>query len=159
MCVCICISAFICSECCVHFRTGVLSTSACAVVCVVQMFLWHQRKHLRHIRCRLRTYVYMHICVYMHAYVHECVCVSDALRRHCWDLLSVNRSACTCMDICVCMMRVHVHVHMYVYSYICVCIYACIYMCMHTRVDVHMHSCIKLAIRAWQSWWSELHKL
>jgi len=28
-----------CSECYVHFITGVLSTSACAVVCVIQNFL------------------------------------------------------------------------------------------------------------------------
>ena len=70
------ICAFFCSECCVLFRTGVLSTNACAVVCVIQMFLWHQRKHLRHIRCRLCTCVHIHIYVYIHAYVYACVCAS-----------------------------------------------------------------------------------
>ena len=33
------ICAFFCSKCCVFFRTGVLGTSACAAVCVIQMFL------------------------------------------------------------------------------------------------------------------------
>jgi len=39
MCVCMYVCAFFCSGCCVHFRTGVLGTSAYAAVCVIQMFL------------------------------------------------------------------------------------------------------------------------
>ena len=39
ICVFIYICAFFCSECCVHCRTGVLGTSACATVCVIQKFL------------------------------------------------------------------------------------------------------------------------
>ena len=48
--VCVCIYVYVHiyvhffgSECCVHFRTAVLSTSACAVICVIQMFLGHLR--------------------------------------------------------------------------------------------------------------------
>jgi len=44
VCVCICVYVYVyvhffCSECCVHFRIGVLGTSACAVVCIIQMIL------------------------------------------------------------------------------------------------------------------------
>jgi len=70
MCACIYVYAFLCSECCVHFWTGVLGTSACAGVNVIQVFVWHQRTHLRHTRCRVCTYLYMHIYMYVHAYVY-----------------------------------------------------------------------------------------
>jgi len=50
---------------------------------------------------------HMCICIYMciHAYVYGCICASmklfDALRRRCWDFLSVYKYACICMCICV----------------------------------------------------------
>ena len=79
------ICAFFCSECCMHFGTGVLGTSTWAGVYVTQVFFLHQRSHLRHTRRRLCTYVYMYICVYMHVYAYGCVCASmillDTLRR------------------------------------------------------------------------------
>ena len=144
--VCIYISAFFCSECCVHFRTGVLSTSAWAVLCVIQMFLRHQRTHMRHIRYRLCAYVYMHIYVYMHAHVYGCVCASiilfDALRRCCWDFLSVYRCACTCMCICVCICAC-----ICTCAYICICIF--IYMYMHIYVSVYMYTYTCICTRMW----------
>ena len=47
-------------------------------VCYTGVFL-HQRTHLRHTRCRLCTYVYMYISVYMHVYAYGCVFVSMIL--------------------------------------------------------------------------------
>ena len=45
----------------------------------------HQHTQLRHTRCRLCTYVYTYICVYMHLYAYGCVCASmillNTLRR------------------------------------------------------------------------------
>ena len=67
MCICIYIftftymCAFFCNKCCVHFGPGFLGTSACAGVDVTQVFVWHQRTHLQHTRCRVRTYV----CIYI----------------------------------------------------------------------------------------------
>ena len=96
--VCVCIRVYVyddayvwahfsCSECCQHFGTGVLGTSSCADVYVVQLFVGHHRTHLRHPRCRVCTYVYVHIYKYSHAYEYEYVCASmiliEALRRRC----------------------------------------------------------------------------
>jgi len=90
VCVCICVYVyifmhFICSECCLHFGTGVLGTSACADVYVIQVFFGHQRTNLRHTRCRVCTYVYVHIYMYAHAYIYRYVCASmillEAMRR------------------------------------------------------------------------------
>ena len=143
MCVCIYTCAFFCSGCCVHFRTGVLGTSACAAVYVIQMFHWHQRTHLQHIRCRLCAYVYMHIYVYMHAYVYGCVCASmilfDASRCCCLDFLSVYRCACACMCICVCM-----YACICAGAYVCICIYMCPCICMHTHLYAHARGCRRL---------------
>jgi len=46
MCVSIYVCAFFCSECCMHFDTGVLGTSAWAGVYVTQVCFLHQRTHL-----------------------------------------------------------------------------------------------------------------
>jgi len=85
MCVGIYICAFFCSECCVHFRTGVLGTSAWAGVYVTQVCFYNNIHICDYTRGRLCTYVYIYIYVYMHAYVHGCVCASmillDTLRR------------------------------------------------------------------------------
>jgi len=176
MCIC-------CSGCCVHFRTGVPGTSACAPVkkqkkicqknpiftnlkkrfehiqlpaklleyflrsnksninpCVIQILLWQQRTHLQHIRCRLCTYVCMHIHVYMHAYVFGCVCACmilfDTSRCCCWDFLSVYRCACTCMCICVCM-----YACICTYTHVCICIYVCLCICIHIHLYVHACGC------------------
>jgi len=94
MCVCIYIYVhFFCSECCVHFGPGVLGTSACADVYVIQVFVGYQvdliqRTHLRHTCCRVCTYVSVHILyMYAHAYVYGYACASmillEALRRRC----------------------------------------------------------------------------
>ena len=70
-----------------HVGTGVLGTSSCADVYVIQMFVGHQRTHLRHTRCRECTYVYVHIYMYSHAYVHGYISASmtlfEALRCRC----------------------------------------------------------------------------
>jgi len=96
----------------------------------IQMFLWHQRTHLQHIRCRLCACGYMHIYVYMHAHVYGCVCTSmilfDASRCCCWDFLSLYRCAFACMCICVCM-----YACICAGAYVCICIYVCLRICMH----------------------------
>jgi len=153
VCVCICVYVYICvyffcSECCVHFGTGVLGTSACADVYVIQVFVGHQRTRLRDTRCRMCTYVYVHIYMYAHTYVYGYVCASmillEALRR-CWlDCLSVYRCAYTCICICV-----YIYACMCACAHVCICmyvclLYVCIYMYIHTRVGVHLHSCRRI---------------
>ena len=68
-----------------YFGTGVLDTSAWAGVYATQVCFYANLHICEHTRCKLCTYVYMHIYVYMHAYVHGCVCASmillDTLRR------------------------------------------------------------------------------
>ena len=124
---------FFCSECYMHF-TGVVGTSAWAGVCVTQVCkILHQRTHLRHTRCRLCTYVYMYISVYMHAYEYRCVCASmillDTLRRCYWDFLSVHTCAYACVCICVCM-----YVCIGACVYVCTCIYVCLCICTHIHL-------------------------
>jgi len=133
ICVCIYVCAFFCGECCMHFRTGVLSTSACATVCLIQMLLQHQCTHLWHIRCRLLAHmcvcIYMCICMhmYMDAYVRLWYCLT------CWGVVTEN--FCLCIDV-----RVHVCVYVCMYAcicacaYICICIYVCMCICMHKHV-------------------------
>ena len=93
MCVGIYICAFFCSECYMHF-TGVLGTSAWAGVYVTQEYFYTNVHICEHTRCRLCTYVYMHVCVCMHAYAYGCVCASmillDTLRRCSCDFLSAS---------------------------------------------------------------------
>jgi len=57
---------FFCMECCAHFGTVFLGTSACADVYVIQVLVGHQHTHLQHTCCRVCTYVYVHIYVYAH---------------------------------------------------------------------------------------------
>jgi len=77
--------AFLCSECCMNFGTGVLGTSAWAGAYATQVCFYANIHICEHTRCRLCTYVYIYIFVYMHAYVYGCVCASmillDTLRR------------------------------------------------------------------------------
>ena len=58
VCVCMCV-CFFCSECYVHFGTGVLGTSAWAGVYVTQVFFYTNVHICKHTRCRLRTCVYI----------------------------------------------------------------------------------------------------
>ena len=115
-----------------HFRTGVLGTSACADLYVIQVFVGPQRMHLRHTRFMVCTYVYVHIYMYAHAYVYGYVCVSmtllEVLRRHCSDFLSVYRCAYACICICACM-----------YACMCARAYVCICMCMYMCICMHVH--------------------
>jgi len=53
-----------------HFETGVLGTSAWAGVYVTQMYLLHQRTHLR-----THSMQVVHICVYAYICVYVCICV------------------------------------------------------------------------------------
>jgi len=70
MCVSIYMCAFFCSECCMHFGTGVLGTSAWAGVYVTQVFFLHQRTPLQtHSLQVVHTYVYAYICVF------ACICI------------------------------------------------------------------------------------
>ena len=110
-----------------HF-TGVLGTSAWAVVYVTQVYFYTNVHICEHTRCRLCTYVYMYICVCVHAYAYGSVCASmillDTLRCCCY-----NFSVCT--YVCICM-----RMYMCVYSacvYVCICIYVCLCTCMHIR--------------------------
>ena len=86
MCVGINICAFFCSVCYMHV-TGVLGTSAWAVVYVTQVWFYTNVHICEHTRCRLCTYVYMYIYVCAHAYAYGCVCASmillDTLRCGC----------------------------------------------------------------------------
>jgi len=123
---------FFCSECYMPF-TGVLGTSAWAGLYVTQVYFYTNVHICEHTRYRLCTYVYMYICVYMHAYAYRCVCASmillDALRRCCYDFLSVQY-ACICMRMYMC-------VHVCVYSacvYVCICIYVCLCICIHIHL-------------------------
>jgi len=74
MCVSIYVCAFFCIECCMHIGTGVLCTSTCAGIYVQQVFLQHQRTHLRTHSLQgvhICMCVYMCICthIYMYSYV------------------------------------------------------------------------------------------
>ena len=75
-----------CCECYMHF-TGVLGTSAWAVLYVTQVYFYTNVHICEHTRCRLCTYVYMYICVCVHAYAYGCTCASmillDTLRCCC----------------------------------------------------------------------------
>ena len=66
MCVGIYICAFFCGECYMHF-TGVLGTSAWAGVYVTQVCFYTNVHICEHTRCRLCKYVYIYMCVCMHA--------------------------------------------------------------------------------------------
>jgi len=139
MCVGIYICAFFCSECCMHF-TGVLGTSAWAGEYVTQVCFYTNVHICEHTPCRLCTYVYMYICVYMHAYAYGCVSASmillDALRRRCWDFLSVHTCAYACVCICVCM-----HACIGACVYVCICVYVCLCICMHIHLYTRACGC------------------
>ena len=76
----------LCSECYMHF-TGVLSTSAWVGEYVTWVCFYTSVHICEHTPCRLYTYVYKYICVYMDANAFGCVCASmillDTLRRCC----------------------------------------------------------------------------
>ena len=58
---------FFCSECCMHFGTGVLSTSACVGVYVTQVFLD----------------INVHICdTFAAACAHMCMCIYVCMYMH-----------------------------------------------------------------------------
>ena len=65
----------------------VLGTSAWAGEYVTRVCCYTNVHICEHTPCRLCTYVYMYICMYMHACAYGCVCASmillDTLRR-CW---------------------------------------------------------------------------
>ena len=115
-------------------------------VCTLHRCFFDTNVHIcEHTRCRLSTYVYIHIYVYMHAYVYGYVYASiillDTLRRR----LSVRRCAYACICICVCM-----YACICARVYACICIYVCLCICMHIhlythkRVVLHMHSCRRI---------------
>ena len=148
-CACVCVYIYICaifcSECCVHFRTGVLGTTAWAGVYVTQVFLWHQHTHLRtHSLQVVPQCICIYMCICMHMYMHTHMRLWYCLTR--WGVdteifnLCIGEHIHAYVYVCACM-RVYVHVYMCVYIYIFVCVYVCIYIYIHTRVGVHMHSC------------------
>ena len=65
------ICAFFCSECYMHFRTGVLDTSAWAGVYATQVCFYANIHICEHTRCRLCTYVYIciYVCICMHIHM------------------------------------------------------------------------------------------
>ena len=115
-----------------HFGTGVLCTSACAGVYVQQVFLQHQRTHLRHTRCRVCIYVCAYICVYaciciwMNLCVYDIACSLEAL------LLKFSNS------VYVCFMHMYMCVHVSVY----ICMFACMYMYICVSVNMYAYTCI-----------------
>jgi len=74
VCVCIWVWVYICglfcSECCMHFGTGVLGTSAWAGVYATQVCFYANVHICERTRCRLCTYVYIYTFVDMHTYVY-----------------------------------------------------------------------------------------
>jgi len=147
-CAYVCLYTYMCicfAMCRMHFKRGVLGTSACATIYVTQMFLWYQRTHLRHTRCRgAHVCIHIYMCIRMHMYMGAYVRLWYCLT--CWGVVAEIFCLCTGVHVhvyvyvCACM-PVYVHVLMYLYVYICVCVYVCIYMYIHTRVGLHMHSC------------------
>ena len=76
-----------CSECCMHFGTGVLDTSAWAGVYATQVCFYANVHICEHTRCRLCTYLFIYICVY------ACICV--------WMRMFVYLHLCICMHMCM----------------------------------------------------------
>ena len=129
-----------CSECCMHFGTGDFWALVHALVFTLHRCVFYTNVHIcEHTRCRLCTYVYMHIYVYMHAYVYGCVCASmillDTLRRCCY-FVSVYACAYACVCICVCM-----YACIDACEYVCICIYVCLCICMHIHLYTRACGC------------------
>ena len=137
-CVSIHVCVFFCIECCMHFGTGVLCTSACAGVYVQQVFLQHQRTHLRHTRCRVCIYVCAYICVYACICIWMRMCVYDIT----WhvEALLLRFSIYAYVWIC---MRMYMCVHVCVYRCMCICVY--MYICM----SVYMYAYTFICARVW----------
>jgi len=99
------IYAFFCSECCIHFGTGVLDTSAWAGVYATQVCFYANVHICKHTRCRLCTFVYIYTFVYMHAYVYGMYACIGACVYVCM---------CICVCLCICIhthARVGAHMH------------------------------------------------
>jgi len=141
MCVCIHMCAFFCNECCMHFGTGVLGTSACAGVYVIQMFLWYQRTHLRHTRCRsAHICIWMYMCICMHIHMDAYIVYDIS-----WHVEALLLRFSVCVWVCKYIymyMCAHVCVYMCMcicmYMYICVSVYMYAYTCIYTRVCVYI---------------------
>ena len=136
---------------------------AMSVVCILEQVFWasvhvqvytkhrcfclHQRTHLRHTRCRVHIFVYMHKCMYMHTYVYGYVCASmmllDTLRRRCWHFWSVYRCVYTCICIRMCM-----YVCIFACPHVCICTYMCLCVCMHIHVYTYACECAHALVRA-----------
>jgi len=78
--------AYLCIDCGCQYQYFSVWTVSCMRMCVrVHMYarytgVFNTNVHIcEHTRCRLCTYVYMHIYVYMHACVYGCVCASMIL--------------------------------------------------------------------------------
>jgi len=143
---CACVCVYICF--CIFFVVSV----ACTLEQVFwapmhgQVFTLHRcffdtTVHIcEYTRCRLCTYVYLHIYVYMHAYVYGYVYASmilcDTLRRCYWDFLSLHRCAYACICICVCM-----YACIGACVYVCICTYVCLCICVHIHLYTHACGC------------------
>ena len=74
----------------------------------------------------VRTTVYIRMCVHVHAYVHECVCLS---------------TVCVCVRACVrasVYLSVCVFVHMCACFCLCLCVHVCVYVCVHISKYVYL---------------------
>ena len=78
MCTRISMGAYVhaCSECYMHFGTGVLGISAWEGLYVTQVCFYTNVHICEHAHCRLCTCVCMYLCVYMDACVYGCVYAS-----------------------------------------------------------------------------------
>ena len=147
-----------CSERCMHFGTSVLDNSAWAGVYATLVCFYANVHICEHTRCRLCTYVYMMMIVYMCVYACTCIrmrmCVYDIVRHV--EVLLLRFSICA--YVCICM-RMYMCVHVCVYRCMCLCddvyenVYVCVYECIHiytyiyivrARVGVNMHSCKRI---------------
>ena len=117
-------------------------------VCMLHRCVLHQRTHLRHTRCRLCTYVYMYICVYMHMHVciYVCICMHmhiDAYVRL-WYCLT-RWGVVTKISICAYIVSLSISASAFGRCHACACVFVCI--CMH------MHMCVGIYICAFVLQW------
>jgi len=125
MCVSIYICAFVCSECCLHFGTGVLGTSTWAGMWVTQVCFLHQRTHLQ-----IHSLQVVHICVYSYMCVY-CICIW--MRMCVYDIALHVEAWLLRFLVCICM-RMYMCVHVCVYRCMCMCMY------MYTCMSVYMYA-------------------
>lgn len=84
------------------------------------------------------TCIFVHVCVWGCAYVHDCVCVWVCSRMSIYEysvFMGKRGSVCVCMyplAFACRSMCVHVCICVYVYVHVYICIHVCVYLHIHT---------------------------